>query len=319
MEQNFKMKILITEPLDFAKENLLLLRKMAEVKIGPFSREELLMAVIDADVIMLRLNHYIDQEILQKAKKLKFILTPTTGLNHIDVTMAEGRKIEIISLKGETEFLSQIPSTAEHTWALLLSLLRKIPQGYEHVKQGNWNRDQFKSHNLCHYTLGVLGFGRVGKQISEYAKVFDMPFLFYDTDSKLQEHTQAINSLEVFLGKIDILSIHIPLNKKNLKFLSASNLKHLKSDAYIINTSRGEIIDEKFIALALTSKKIGGYATDVLSYENNSKKRKENPLLSIVDYVDNLIITPHIAGATYESMQKTEKFVIKKFLKKIGK
>src|SRR5690606_10220706 len=109
---------------------------------------------------------------LLAGKNLRYILTPTTGLNHIDMEMAARQGIKVISLKGETEFLSGIPSTAEHTWALLLSLLRKIPAAHKHVMSGKWERDEFKAHNLCHYKLGILGFGRVGKQIAEYARVF---------------------------------------------------------------------------------------------------------------------------------------------------
>ncbi|HSI70336.1 MAG TPA: NAD(P)-dependent oxidoreductase [Gillisia sp.] len=309
------MKILITEPLDFSDENLKILNDVAEVISGPFTREELEIEVEDVDVLILRLNHFINDEILRKARNLKYILTPTTGLNHIDLEEAAARNIEIISLKGETDFLATIPSTAEHTWALLLSLLRKIPQGFDHVKKGGWDRDQFKAHNLCHYTLGILGFGRVGKQIAEYAKVFKMPFVFYDINPELRDHPKACNSLEELLKNVDILSIHIPLNDQNSQFLNASNLQHLKSGAYIINTSRGEVIDEDYIAGVIRSKEIGGYATDVLANEIISEKRKENPLMKIAGTVDNLIITPHIAGATYESMWKTEEFVIRKWLK----
>lgn len=318
MEEPQKMKIIITEPLDFSDENLILLEEIAEVTIGPFSREELLKAVEDVDVLMLRLHHFIDSEMFRAAGKLKYILTPTTGLNHIDQLEAGKRKVDIISLKGETEFLAGIPSTAEHTWALLLSLLRKIPQAYEHVQKGGWDRDKFKTHNLGHYTLGILGFGRVGQQIAEYSKVFNMPFVFYDSNRSLGNHPKSLDTLEDFLKAIDILSIHIPLNAENIEFLNASNLQNLKPEAYIINTSRGEVIDENYIATALAAEKIRGYATDVLANEINEEKRKTNPLLKIANCVDNLIITPHIAGATYESMWRTEEFVIRKWLKRLG-
>ncbi|WP_168194577.1 NAD(P)-dependent oxidoreductase [Antarcticibacterium arcticum] len=311
------MKILITEPLDFSNENLKLLKEVAEVKIGPFTRMELIKEIEDMEVLILRLNHFIDREVFLKADNLQYILTPTTGLNHIDLEEAAARNIEIISLIGETEFLATIPSTGEHTWALLLSLLRKIPQGFDHVKKGGWERDQFKAHNLCHYTLGLLGFGRVGKQIAEYAKVFKMPFVFYDINPELRDHPNACNSLEELLKKIDILSIHIPLNDQNSQFLNGSNLTHLKRGTYIVNTSRGELIDEDYIAEALKAKELGGYATDVLANEIIREKRKENPLMKIAATVDNLIITPHIAGATYESMWKTEEFVIRKWLKNL--
>ncbi|MDT0676790.1 NAD(P)-dependent oxidoreductase [Autumnicola musiva] len=307
------MKVLITEPLDFGEENLELLRGISEVLKGPFSRTELLKAVEEADVLMIRLGHVIDKEIIEKANKLRFILTPTTGLNHVDVNAAEEKGIKVISLRGETEFLAGIPSTAEHTWALLLSLLRKIPAAHNHVTNGYWERDYFKAHNLYHYKLGILGFGRVGKQISEYARVFKMPFVFYDKDYNLKNHPNAVEDLERFMSEIDVLSIHIPLNQENTRFLNETNLKYLKSTAYIVNTSRGEVIDETVLADMLIQKKISGLATDVLDSENSAEARGNNPLIKAAKHLDNVIITPHIAGATYESMWRTEEFVIRKF------
>ncbi|GHA50370.1 3-phosphoglycerate dehydrogenase [Salinimicrobium marinum] len=308
------MKVLITEPLDFGRENLKLLEEIAEVKKGPFSRPDLLKAVGDVDVLMIRLEHIVNEEVFEKANKLKFILTPTTGLNHIDMDAAGKREVKIISLKGESEFLAGIPSTAEHTWALMLSLLRKIPAAHKHVMQGEWKRDEFKSHNIYHYKLGILGFGRVGKQIAEYAKVFKMPFVFYDTDPNLKDQANAVEDLEQFMEEIDILSIHIPLNLENTQFLNEANLKYLKRTAYIINTSRGEVIDEAILADMLINKKISGLATDVLASELSSKSRSNNPLIKAAQHLDNIIITPHIAGATYESMWRTEEFVITKWM-----
>ena len=309
------MKVLITEPLDFGVENLILLQEVAEVETGPFSRTDLLKAVEGIEVLMIRLGHIIDGEIFEKAKKLRFILTPTTGLNHIDLDSAENRGIRVISLKDEYAFLDGIPSTAEHTWALMLSLLRKIPASHKHVLNGEWNRDQFKSHNLYYYKLGILGYGRVGRQIAEFAKVFKMPFVFYDTDPGLKNHPNAVEELEQFMAEIDILSIHIPLNHDNIRFLNEANLKYLKPSAYIINTSRGEVIDEIFLADMLLQKRIAGLATDVLAAELTADSRSNNPIIKTAKKLDNVIITPHIAGATYESMWRTEEFVIRKWRK----
>ena len=308
------MKALITEPKDFSDINMKYLRRVCSVKCGPFNRKDLLNAAKETDVLMLRLAHKIDKEFLQSATKLKYILTPTTGLNHIDIDECMSRGIKVFSLKGETKFLESIPSTAEHTWALLMALVRKIPQANEHVKKLGWDRELFKSHNLSGFTLGILGFGRVGKQIAKYAEAFKVPFKFYDIDKYLQEHPACVKSLTKFLQSIDILSIHIPLNENTVNFLNEKNLNFLKKETLIINTSRGEIIDESYIATALIENRIGGYATDVLNDELTEKKRLKSPLLKLQQLDLNLIITPHIAGATFESMMMTESFVIKKFI-----
>ena len=312
------MNILITEPLDFNPEQLSILEHLGQLRKGPFSRAELLKALPNAHTLIIRLGHKIDKELLLQASALKYILTPTTGLNHIDLSETEKRNIKIISLKGETEFLNSIPSTAEHTVALMLSLIRQIPAANEHVLAGGWSRDLFKAHNLKNLRLGILGFGRVGKQISNYARVFNMPWIFYDTDPDLKSHPNSESNFTEFLKKIDVLSIHIPLNEGNSKFLNHSKLKFLKKGCFVINTSRGEIVDEQDLAALLESNQLGGLATDVLNYEMEERKRNESPLLKLAAKLDNIIITPHIAGATYESMWRTEEFVIKKWREAIS-
>jgi D-3-phosphoglycerate dehydrogenase / 2-oxoglutarate reductase len=308
------MKILITEPLDFNYEQLILLKQYGQVITGPFSRNELLIEVVHVEVLIVRLAHKIDEELLLKASNLKYILTPTTGLNHINTDITDKRGIKIISLKNETKFLETIPSTAEHSLGLLLSLIRKIPAANTHVLNGGWNRDQFKAQNLNSLTLGILGYGRVGQQMAKFAEMLNMPWIFYDTDENLKNNYHSIQDLNEFLGQIDVLSIHIPFNKGNLKYLDEECLKYLKKGCYIINTSRGEVIDEQGLADLLIKGDLRGLATDVLSYEQDEDLRKKSPLLKLANKMDNIIITPHIAGATYQSMWLTEEFIIKKWI-----
>ncbi|MFV8226684.1 NAD(P)-dependent oxidoreductase [Christiangramia aquimixticola] len=308
------MNILITEPLDFNPEQIQVLEKLGTLYQGPFSRKNLLKAIRNIDVLIIRLGHKIDKELLDQACNLQYILTPTTGINHIDSSEAEKRNIQIISLKGETDFLETIPSTAEHSLSLMLSLIRKIPAAHNHVLKGEWNRDKFKSHNLNSYKLGILGYGRVGKQMAGYAEVFKMPWIFYDIDPKLKSHQESEKDLISFLKKVDILSIHIPLNQETKNFINASNLKFLKKGSFIVNTSRGEVIEDEALTALIQNGHIAGFATDVLVSEIDEVKRRKNPLLKLAREFDNIIITPHIAGATYESMWLTEKFIIEKWI-----
>lgn len=312
------MRILITEPNDFGKENLALLQELGQVESGPFTRTDLLNIIEDVDVLVVRLGHSIDSEVLDKAHNLKYILTPTTGLNHVDILKAEELNIRVISLKGEIDFLRTIPSTAEHTLALMLSLLRKIPAAHNHVLRGSWDRDQFKSHNLSYFKLGILGYGRVGKQMATYAKALNMPYKFYDTSAEYHHLPSCSRDLETFMKEIDILSIHIPYDRENYKFLNESNLRHLGPEAYIVNTSRGEVIDEKYLHSRLINNELSGLAVDVLDSEIDPTSRNNNPLIKAAEVHGNVIFTPHIAGATYESMWKTEEFVIKKLMSLIN-
>ncbi|MGK0426784.1 MAG: D-3-phosphoglycerate dehydrogenase [Ulvibacter sp.] len=311
-------KIVVAEPNRFSPLGLQKLQLIGTVVLGPFSYNELKSICKDADILILRLQHYIDSQFIQSSKKLKYIVTPTTGLNHIDMEAASLENIDIISLKGETEFLKTIPSTSEHTWGLILALVRHIPQANKDVMNGIWNRDAFIGRNLTNLKLGILGFGRVGQQIAKYADAFDMSYTFYDIDNALNNLSNQTEDLTSFLSSIDVLTLHIPLNKKTRHFLDAEKLSKLKKGSLVINTSRGEIIDEDSLVDMLVDGHIGGAAVDVLDQELIKETREKSPLLKYARTNKNVIITPHIAGATIDSMQRTEEFVIKKLLYKWG-
>jgi len=308
------MKILITESENFSPKAIAQLQKHFEVIQHDFkSIDELIENIADVEVLFVRLRFKLTKEILQKATKLKYILTATTGLDHIDVPYFESCGGQVISLKGETDFLNSIPSTAEHTWALLLALLKRIPSSFNDVKLGNWNRDNFKGNNLSGKKIGILGLGRVGKQVANFAQAFGMKVGYFDTTSQINDHKKFSNPEEMFAWA-DVISIHIPYDEQNKYFVNQELLKNCRENAVLINTSRGNIWDEKFVSELLEQNKISGIATDVLQDEFNAESLKTNPLIQLANKGYNSIITPHIAGATYESMAMTEEFVTAKFL-----
>ncbi|EPR74691.1 D-3-phosphoglycerate dehydrogenase [Winogradskyella psychrotolerans RS-3] len=312
-----KRKLLITESLDFSPQAINHLKSRFEVIVKDIEdEEELLHYIKDVEVVFIRLKFKISDRVIDKANHLKYILTATTGLDHIDLDYFESKGGQIISLKGAYDFLATIPSTAEHTWGLMLALLRYIPLSYTSVKKGEWNRDCFKSHNLNSLKLGILGLGRVGKQVEIYAKAFGMETGYYDTDqAKKSDCSKQYESAVKLFEWADVISIHIPLNEINTCFVDEKLLSHIKSNAYLINTSRGAIVDEIAIEKLFRNGKLKGYATDVLTNEMHTDI-KDNPIVNLANSNFNVIITPHIAGCTYESMQMTEDFITKSFLQK---
>lgn len=309
------MKVLITESEDFSPKALAELQKHFEVIQCNFSSlDELEKSIVDVDVLFIRLRFKLSREILQKAANLKYILTATTGLDHIDVDYFENFGGKIISLKGEVDFLGSIPSTAEHTWALLLALLKKIPSAFEDVKQNNWNRDDFKGNNLRGKKIGILGLGRVGKQVARFADAFGMTVGFFDIVSQSNDSLSFSNPQEMFAWA-DVISIHIPYNAENENYVDESLLKHCIPSAILINTSRGNVWDENAVASLIKKEMIKGIATDVLQNEFEKENLPKNPLVQLAKEKYNIIITPHIAGATYESMAMTEEFIVSQFLK----
>lgn len=315
--KNGKMKVLITESTDFSPKALAELQKKFEVvQHDCRSIDALTDSIADADVLFVRLRFKLTQELLEKAPRLKYILTATTGLDHIDVAYFESRGGTVISLKGEVDFLGSIPSTAEHTWALLLSLMKKIPTAFADVKEGNWRRDNFKGNNLRGQKIGILGLGRVGKQVAHFAEAFGMEIGYFDPVTQTNQY-QSFSSPEALFSWANIVSIHIPYTAENENFVNETRLQHLMPGAILLNTSRGNVWDENAVASLVKQAKIKGVATDVLQNEFDTKNIAQNPLVQLAQQDYNIIITPHIAGATYESMAMTEEFIVSQFLNKI--
>ncbi|HBK72111.1 MAG TPA: hydroxyacid dehydrogenase [Flavobacteriaceae bacterium] len=302
------MKVLNAEPLNYSKKAILLWKKKGLEYIET-SWDDIEKKIIFKDVLILiiRLNRYVDKVILDKFPNLKFLISATTGHDHIDLEYLKLIDVNLISLRGEDKFLKTIPSTAEHTWALLLALIRKIPQANEHVKSGNWNRDLFKGFQLKDKTLGIIGLGRTGLKVAKYAKVFDMEVKYFDPFVENTDFFKCKN-LQELLAISDVITIHIHLNEYTINYINKKNVNFIKKGALLINTSRGNIWNEEALVRVLKNKQISGIAVDVLSTELENIKR--SPLWEAQQSEENIIITPHIGGATYDAMWACEEFII---------
>jgi D-3-phosphoglycerate dehydrogenase len=310
------MKIIVTESQEYSHKAIEIYQSLGTVKLLEKLTLDNLNEITDADVLVVRLGIGLTAKILKQAPNLKHIITPTTGLNHIDLAYTQKNNITIHSLKGETAFLNQIPSTAEHTWALILATQRKLIPAVNHTSNMLWNRDLFKGYNLRGKKLGIIGLGRVGKQVAKFANCFDMEVIFYDPlINEFPIFTIQKDNCKAVFTEADIITIHIPLSIENENFIGKEFISLMKPNAIIVNTSRGEVWDEESIANALINKKISAVATDVLVDEFNMESIKKNKLIHLQQNGYPVIITPHIAGATYDSMQETELFIANKFKK----
>jgi len=247
----------------------------------------------------------IDKKWLDKHPKLKILGIAATGLDRVDLQECSKRGIKIISLRDYPVFLRTINATAEHTWGLILSLVRNIPWAYGHVLKGNWDRERWRGHDLQGKTILVVGVGRIGHKILAYARAFGMKVLHINTKDK--------KKLLTLLPNADIVTLHIHL-ENNENYFDKDCFKKMKQGSYFINTSRGGIIDEDALLLALQQKKIARAGLDVVRGEPDkiNKKLLKQP---------NLIVTPHLGGATFEAMEKTRLFIeqkVNKELKKYG-
>jgi D-3-phosphoglycerate dehydrogenase / 2-oxoglutarate reductase len=305
-----QLQIVIAEPDGFPEESSALLRSEGQVVLCGPDRTDLLSGISNADVLWIRLRHRIDAAVMAAAPGLKIIVTPTTGLNHIDLAEAGRRGIQVLSLRGKTEFLKNIRATAEHTISLMLALLRHIPSAASDVTAGFWRRDQFQGTELYGKTVGLFGYGRLGRIVAKYLSAFDVRVLVTDPLEPLGRIDTAIESVPAaqVLHQSDVISLHVDLREDTRGFFDAAMFKAMKRGAYFINTSRGELIAEEALLERLRSGDLAGAALDVLADEDSSGMAG-HPLIQYAQRHSNLIITPHIGGCTAESMRKTEHFL----------
>lgn len=215
--------------------------------------------------------------------KSKFIVCPATNTLHIEDIAPYHR---LISIKDKPLVTEDITSTAEHTLCLMLMLMRRVNQ-----KLNTFSRYEYLGNTLVNKTLGIIGYGRVGKQVAAYAKAFKMNVLHVDKNETLSNTTK-----DHLLKNSDIISIHIAVDKNQESILNEDEFKSLKQGSFLINTSRGQALDEDL--LIRYSHKFQGIALDVLQGE------PEPPRLNALKAMSNTIITPHIGGCTVEDMKK---------------
>jgi D-3-phosphoglycerate dehydrogenase len=290
-----------------------LLAQIGDVNLADLDRATLLRHVGEADILWVRLRTRIDSEVLGAATRLKTIVTPTTGLNHIDLREAERRGIRVLSLKGETSILRNVRATAEHTIALILALSRRLPQAWRHVHEGGWTRDLFVGSEIFRKTAGIVGYGRLGCLVAGYLACFGARVLVCDRPNASLRAPVSIEVVgrEELLRLSDIVSVHVDLNPETEGFFGAKEFEQMKPGALFVNTARGELVDEPALLHALRSHRLAGAALDVLSGENPNGMGS-HPLVAYAKDHDNLLITPHIGGCTKESMQMTELFLAQK-------
>lgn len=231
--QNRKINIYILEPKWYPSKALKILKSFAIVdkakvnqrKIGNISRY---------DCLIVRLKHYISKELMEKSRKLKLIASPTTGLNHIDLNAARQLGVEVLSLRNEKRFLSKISATAEYTIALMMALLRRIPAACYSVNRRHWDRDLFKGTELKGKTLGIIGYGRLGGMVANYARSFGMKIICYDTCHKaLKRHVKQV-PLNTLLRRSDVITVHIPYEDKTRNFVDAKIFNKMKKGTYLL-------------------------------------------------------------------------------------
>lgn len=308
------MQIGILEPQDFSEKAINELKSLGQVSF--YENGNISDFIKDKKIIFVRLKYFLGKDLLKNAINLKYICTPTTGLNHLDLNYLKHKNIKVVSLKGESKFLTDIRATPEHTFGLILSLLRNYKNAFSSSKK-LLDRDLYKGNEIFQNSIGIIGFGRVGTLLAKYIEVFGGNSFFYDIDNTKNEIHKAkkLGSIEDLISKCNIICLCASYELVNHEFFDKKYIDLLK-DKYFINTSRGELVDELYLIKKIKSKFFKGVAIDV--FQNESTQENNLDKFYSINENFNFILTPHISGATYTSMRRTEEFITNKIIKIIS-
>lgn len=303
------MKIGILEPSFFSQSVLADLKAIGTVELYQDS-QDLEQFIGDKDVLFIRLKYQINKKLIAAAKMLKFICTPTTGLNHIDETALNTRNIKIISLQNDSEFLQNIRATPEHTLGLLIALLRNYRVAFESTTIQNWDRNSCFGYEIKNSKIGIIGYGRVGSLVSKYLNALDANVSYFDIAKKKSPPNITIHkSIDELIIDNEIIILCASYNESNKYMIGNSQLMLMK-DKFFINTARGELVCSKSLIELLNLNHFKGVAIDVWENEQESNK---DALVKNMKH-KNFLVSPHIGGATYTSLNETERHIFNKFI-----
>lgn len=311
------LKILVITPIEHLKQTFELMKTFDYIYKPYLNKNELIQILKnDKSINALFTNpnkqgFILDKEVFINSN-IKIINTASTGTNHIDKVYCENNNIKIYSLTKDYDLINQLTSTSELAFGLMISLLRKIPFSFDSVKNYEWNYEKYIGRQVKDFNLGVIGYGRLGKMMVHYGLAFGMNVYVYDPYQKVEiENIKQVNLNDLLINS-DVVSLHVHVTDETRKMINKDFIKKMKNNSYLINTSRGELVDELEILKNLESGKLAGYGTDVIADEFNDIKQSK-----LIEYSKNekynIVITPHIGGMTYEGQNKAFYHAMNKF------
>ncbi|MDH5367040.1 MAG: NAD(P)-binding domain-containing protein [Cyclobacteriaceae bacterium] len=273
------------------------------------TREEIIDRISNFDILFIRSKTKVDSNLLQHANKLKVIGRAGSGMDNLEVDWIEKNGIKVINApEGNRD------AVAEHTMGLLLALLNKINRANKEVSNKIWDRESNRGVELSNRTIGIIGYGNMGKALVKRLKAFQCEILIYDKYIKEFEfgYEQKVTLPEIF-EKCDIISLHIPLTDETRCCVNDDFINSFKQNIYLINTARGEVVVNSAVVKHLKSGKLLGAALDVLENEKlDSLTDNELEHFNFLVNSDNVILTPHVGGWSVESYYKINKVLVEK-------
>jgi len=301
-------KILVITPVNHINNVKKNLKKLGKITyLNDPSKAKVLKVIHSYDAIFTNPNKskvFIDKTIMDKATKLKVICTASTGTNHIDKLYAKEKGIHILSLTNERKVINLISSTAELAFALTMASIRNLIPANKSVHNGEWNYEPFVGRQANCLTFGVIGYGRLGSMYANFCKAFNPNnILVFDPYKTINDKSiTQVNDIRKLVELSDVISIHVHVSEETINLINSNLLKYFKANVILINTSRGEIINEKDLINFLKKNKEAKVGVDVLN--NEIKNRDCSELLKFSkSNPDRVLITPHIGGMTMEAQE----------------
>lgn len=277
------------------------------------------------DEVMEKIKHYegiiirsripLDKNFLQNASHLKFIARVGAGLENIDQDIAQELGIALInSPEGNRD------AVAEQVLGSLLVLMNRLFIASQEVKNGIWKREENRGDELLGKTIGLIGYGNMGKATAKRFSGFGVKVMFHDILPNLEDEYAQQVSLEELQEKADIISLHVPLNESTQYLVDEDFISKMKHPFYLVNTARGKNVHTSSLVKALQEGKVKGAALDVLEFEKSSFEQLEtqNEDLQYLLHSDNVLVTPHIAGWTHQSKEKLAQVIVDKIVAQFG-
>jgi len=296
-----KFKVFIAEPIDNSADTYEIFKESgAELIVGPpvscpkqgYSEDQLVEMCQDVDAFFGMARERVTRKVISASPKLRVICKYGNGTDNIDVQAATEQGVLVCNAPVHNN------TVAEYTFSLILGLLKKLPYDVEHLRAGGWRDSSTVGNELYHKTVGIVGFGAIGKQLAKRLKGWETRVMVCDPLAT-RENAELLGAelvdWDTLFRSADVVTIHMPLMDSTRGIVGAKEFKMMKNRAIFINAARGPIVDEAALIEALQNKEIGGAALDVFLKEPVTA---DHPLL----HMKNVIMTPHTAGFTYESM-----------------
>jgi phosphoglycerate dehydrogenase-like enzyme len=318
-----KPVVLYYDVLQFHPENLEQLHASFDVVTLPDPRRDSPDVLAQVDAAFAPLGFRFGPEKIDQASRLKVIGSNTTGHAHIDVAYAEQRGVRVVTLEGQRQFLAGITPTAEMAFGLIIALTRNLLPASAAARRGEWSRWPWAGPAmLSRMSLGVAGFGRLGRLVARYGRAFGMSVRFYDPRIDLADDpAERVVSLAELVQDRDVISVHLPHEPETDHVFDRALFARFKPGAFLVNTARGELIDQAALLEALRSGRLAGAALDVLDGEFDPGFEERLPHDEVLAYArthDNLVLTPHVGGSTRDAWKLTQAHTIRLMADTLG-